>query len=48
MFKKLSYLAIFLSSAFIYAQEEEVVVTGSYIAGALRMELRQLKFMIES
>ena len=34
MFKKLSYLAIFLSSAFIYAQEEEVVVTGSYIAGS--------------
>ena len=34
MFKKLSYLAIFLSSAFIYAQEEEIVVTGSYIAGS--------------
>ena len=34
MFKKLSYLAFFLCSAFIFAQEEEVVVTGSYIAGS--------------
>ena len=34
MFKKLSYLVFFLCSAFIFAQEEEVVVTGSYIAGS--------------
>ena len=34
MFKKLTYFAIFISSAFIFAQEEEVVVTGSYIAGS--------------
>ena len=34
MFKKLTYIAIFISSAFIFAQEEEVVVTGSYIAGS--------------
>ena len=33
MFKKLTYFAIFISSAFIFA-EEEVVVTGSYIAGS--------------
>ena len=34
MFKKLTYFAIFISSAFIFAEEEEeVVVTGSYIAG---------------
>ena len=34
MFKKLIYLVIFSSAAFTFAQEEEVVVTGSYIAGS--------------
>ena len=33
MFKKLTFYLIILSSSFVFAQEEVVVVTGSYIKG---------------
>ena len=34
MFKKLTFYLIILSSSFVFAQEEVVVVTGSYIKGS--------------
>ena len=34
MFKKLTFYLIIFSSSFVFAQEEVVVVTGSYIKGS--------------
>ena len=34
MFKKLTLFVIFISSSLVFAQTEEVIVTGSYIKGS--------------